>query len=603
MIGRREFVAATAAVGVSLAQRNEEWGVLIYGATPAGIAAAWAAADDGERVLLVEPTARIGGLVTCGLSHTDFRTFEGLSGAHYDFTRRVLAHYEKAYGKDSQQARDSWRGTQAEPKVNLAVFEAMLAERRGVRVVTGHVLREVKREGRRVAAVVLEAGGKKAEFRAGQFIDASYEGDLMAAAGVPYRVGREGRAEYGESLAPEVGDGQLQAYNFRFAATKVAANRVTVEKPAGYRREEFEGVLPLLADGRIKSVFGYPSACIFKAQIPMLPNGKYDINDVSLSAVRLSLPGENLEWPEGDEAARRRVFERHVRWNVGLLYFLQNDAAVPEKFRNEARQYGWCRDEFVESGHLPPQLYVREARRMTGLHVYTERDTEQAAGDARAKLHRDAVAIGDYSHNCHGTSHEGPMFGGKHVGEFYKAVMPYQAPYGTLAPKEVENLLVAGAVSSSHVGFCALRLEPIWMALGQAAGHAAAQARRGRVAVQKVNVAALQERLHKARAATMYVSDVGPEHGLFRAVQWWGLQGGLHGLEPAPEKPGQRGPNIEGQYFRAYPGHAVQLEKELDGETERRWRELARAVGVKTAPKGRRRGEWIEAAWRGRSRG
>ena len=271
------------------------------------------------------------------------------------------------------------------------------------------------------------------------YIDATYEGDLVAAAKVPYRVGREGRDEYGESLAPEQPDAQVQAYNFRLTATQDPANRVMPKKPKDYAREDFAGVLPLFKSGKLKTVFGYPKECLFKAQTPPLPNGKYDLNDVSGGLVRLSLPGENLEWPDGSGAAavrsapesavkaevpfsptglaqaRQRVFDEHVRWDVGLLWFLQNDPEVPAKLRDEARSWGWCRDEYDDNAHLPPQLYVREARRMEGAYVFTEKDTDHAQDDARAVLRTDAIAMGDYGPNCHGTGHEGSRFGGKHT--------------------------------------------------------------------------------------------------------------------------------------------------------------------------------------------
>jgi len=606
----------------------EDANVLVYGATPAGIAAALAAARDGEKVLLIEPTDRIGGMIACGLSHTDFRTREGLTGAYLEFAQRVEQHYREHYGADSPQVRDCWGGVFAEPKVNLAVFEKMLAEQPNITLWKNRRVFSVRSSGdeasRAIGMVALIENDLRTTLTvsADYYIDASYEGDFIAAARVPYRVGREGRAEFGESLAPEEPDVQLQAYNFRFTATKDPANRVMPKKPPGYDRETFAGVLPLFAGGKLKTVFGYPKDCLYKAQTPPLPNGKYDLNDVSGGIVRLSLPGENLEWPDGGGGAavrsapepsvkpevpfsptglaqaRGRVFDAHLRWDAGLLYFLQNDEAVPSKLRDEAREWGWCRDEYDDNAHLPPQLYVREARRMEGAYVFTEHDTDHAPNDARAVLHADAIAAGDYGPNCHGTAHEGSRFGGKHTGEFYKAAPPYQIPYGVLITKDVENLLAPGPASSSHVGFCALRLEPIWMSLGEAAGHAAHFARAARKTVQQVNVRELQTKLHASGAATIYVSDVRPGDADFAAVQWWGTAGGLHGLAPMPAKPGQRGKNLHGQYFEAFPNHAAELSKPLDEALAARWEKLAGSLHIDAAklPK-TTRGEFIRAAF------
>ncbi len=612
--------------------RAQDPDVLVYGATPAGIAAAIAAAEAGENVLLVEPTDRIGGMVTSGLSHTDFRTVEGLTGAYLKFARNVEQHYREAFGPDSPQVRDSWRGVFAEPKVNLAVFEKMIAAQPNItlwknrRVFGARMSGDADGSSIGLVALIENDGRTTLTVTADYYIDATYEGDLIAAAKVPYRVGRERRDEYGESLAPEQADAQLQAYNFRLTATQDPANRVMPKKPKGYQREDFEGVLPLFKSGKLKTVFGYPGGCLYKAQTPPLPNGKYDLNDVSGGIVRLSLPGENLEWPDGGGGAavrsapetavipevpfsptglaqaRHRVFDTHLRWNVGLLYFLQNDPAVPAKVCDEARSWGWCRDEYDDNAHLPPQLYVREARRMTGAYVFTEKDTEHAPDDARAVLRTDAIAMGDYGPNCHGTAHEGSRFGGKHTGEFYKRVSPYQIPYGVLVPVKVENLLAPGPVSASHVGFCALRLEPIWMSLGEAAGHAAHLAHAGRKTVQRVSVPELQSRLHSSGGATIYVSDVLPGHADFAAVQWWGTAGGLHGLAPMPATPGERGENLHGQYYEAFPNHAAELERTLDETTAAKWTALAQKLGIATdaLPKAdgkATRGEWLRKAW------
>lgn len=583
--------------------------VLIYGGTPAGIAAALAAAHDGQTVALVEPTPRIGGLVTSGLSHTDFHAFEGLTGAFLEFSHRIQEYYRTKYGPDSPQARGTFRGTHAEPKVNLAVLEAMLGEHKSITILREHRLLDVQRVEEAAGPRLTEATfknsqGQRVTLAADLFIDASYEGDLMARAKVQYHVGREGRDVYGESLAPPETDGELQAYNFRLVMTQELSNLVPIPQPQGYNREDYVDIVPLLKAGTFTRIFGtLGEKVVYKAQEPPLPNNKYDINDVSRAPVRLSLPGENLDWPEGDEAARQAIYDTHIRWNVGLLYFLQHDEAVPQQYRDEVKTWGFCKDEFTETRHLPPQLYVREARRMVGAYVYTQKDTEYAPGDARAVLRADAIAMGEYSHNCHGTSHEGPKIGGKHTGEFYQATPPYQIPYGVLCPKDVTNLLVPVACSASHVGFCALRLEPIWMSLGQAAGHAVKLARAADQNVRKVPVPELQRRLHERGAATIYTSDVLPGHPQFAVVQWWGNAGGLHGLHPSPAKPGQRGKKILGQYTETYPGHTVDLDQVLDEALAQRWTRLALELGIPKdaipAADGKRtRGEWLQAIHR-----
>jgi hypothetical protein len=622
---------------LTLSLRAQDFDVLIYGATPSGIAAALAAADDGERVLLIEPSRRIGGMVTNGLSHPDFRTFEGLSGAFLHFSQKVEGYYRETYGANSPQVKDCFRGTQAEPKVNLMVFEKMLAAQPRIVLHTEWALEGVKSssngDGEGVAtwraleiALFSDAEGVYHSIAAHYFIDASYEGDLMAAARVPYRVGREAGEEFGELLAPDQPDDQVQAYNFRLCITRDPANRAPVVEPPGYLRKHFVEILPLLASGKIKGVFGNGPAYLMKAQGP-LPNGKADVNDQSKGPIRLSLPGENDGWPEGESGfaarvvqagavapfsrtglrqSRDRVFDEHLLWDVGLIYFLQNDDEVPAHLREEARAWGWCKDEFVDSNHLPQQLYVREARRLIGDYVFTENDTDCAPDDARAVLRKDAIAMGDYGPNCHGTSHDGTRFDGEHTGEFYKRVAPYQVPYGVLLAKGVENLLVPVAASASHVGFCALRLEPIWMSLGEAAGHAAHLARAKKGSLYNVPVPQLQALLHKTGAATIYVNDVPPGHPDFAAVQWWGTAGGLHGLAPTPEEPGQRGKNIVGQYYEAFPGHAVELDKPLDAALEARWQKLAVELGlnapaIKVAPGGAvTRGAWLRAAWAAR---
>ena len=274
--------------------------IVIYGATPAGIAAALAAAEGNRSVWLVEPTGRIGGMLTHGLSHSDFHSFEALNGPFLKFSQRVLQHYQSAYGEDSQQVKDCWRGTHGEPSVNLLVFEQMLAEQPLIKIVTKHRLVSVTVETQSITSLKFySAADETLTVKPRLVIDASYEGDLMAAADVPCRVGREARSEYNESLAPETADDQLQGYNFRLCMTQKESNRVPIRIPEDYNRDNYAAIIPLVASGKITAAFGYPSGgFLLKAHLPIMPNGKHDINDVSKGLVRLSLPGHNRDYPK-----------------------------------------------------------------------------------------------------------------------------------------------------------------------------------------------------------------------------------------------------------------------------------------------------------------
>ena len=567
------LLTGTFAEGQPLPQKTTD--VCIYGATPAGVAAAIAVAKSGKRVLLIEPTRQVGGLLTSGLSSSDYHSLESLSGSFLEFSQRVERYYVETYGADTEPVARSRQGTIGEPHVNQMILEEWLQEYSTIEVLLRTTLDSATTQGTIVQSADFSSPNGSVRVVANVFIDGSYEGDLMAQSGVAYQIGREGQDRYHESLAPDQADQQLQGYNFRFCATNNPDNRAPVLPPADYQRADYLAVLPFLNSGKIKRIFDYPSQCIYKTHI--LPNQKYDINDVSNGLIRLSMPDRNWGWPEGDADERQRIFHEHLRHSVGLLYFIQNDSLVPPALQNEARQWGWCRDEFVNNQHLPPQLYVREARRMQGRYVYTQRDSEYdsaSTNEARAVFHPESIAMSDYGNNCHGTTHAGPLIGGQHHGEFYHSVPPYQIPYRIMLPREYDNLLVPVAASSSHVGFCALRFEPTWMSLGQAAGHAAVLSLDTELPLPKLEVTTLQQRLHADRSATIYTSDVLPGHPDFEAVQWWGARGGLHGLHPRPAD-SPRGQPTGGQYFEAAPGHQVLLDTLLTDSLRRRWMQLA----------------------------
>lgn len=580
--------------------------MVVYGGTPAGIAAAVSAAREGRSVLLVEPHSFVGGLVTNGLSHSDFRSLECQSGFWFDFTRRVERHYIAAYGKNSPQVKACFHGNFGEPKVNRLVLEQMIAEQPKITVRLRHELAKVEKT--KVAGGMEKIGsaafthrdkaGEVIEAEAAMFIDASYEGDLMAKAGAPFAIGREDEKAFGESLAAKVpagGDRQVQGCNFRWCMTQRPDNKLPAPQPPGYDRETFAPVLELYASGRLTHVFGEQgSRAIFKVQPPLLPNEKTDINDMSHGIVRLSMPDMVTGYPDGDAATRRKIIARHSSYQLGLLYFLQNDPAVPQAVRKDAWSWGFCKDEWPDHGHLPEQLYIREGRRMQSRRVFTQNDTALTTEDVRVPLKRDSIAIGDYSHNCHGTGREGSRFNGRHTGEMYQRCAPFQIPYGIIVPDEIENLLVPVAVSSSHVGFCALRLEHAWTGLGQAAGLTAHLALADKAAVQRVRVRKLQSLLHRHRAATLYVSDVPPDSADFPAVQWLGSIGGLHGMH---QPPGGKQPDWKktfGQYCEAFPLHEAALSEPMTDAAYSRWIALSRLPMELPQPVKGTRGEYLD---------
>jgi FAD dependent oxidoreductase len=582
--------------------------VIVYGSTPGGIAAAVAAAKGGHQVMLIEPTTRLGGMLSNGLSHSDFRSFESLSGFFLDFSERVLAHYRTTYGADSAQVQACWRGAHGEPSVNLKILEQMISELPNIRVQKELLLSEIQTSsfqlGRRkiLSATFVTANSKPVRLTAKIFIDGTYEGDLMALAGESFHVGRESRAQYGEPLAGDENgqaDGQVQGYNFRLCMTQVETNKLLPNVPPNYRREDFTGLLQLINSGKLKKIFDTEHAGVFRAHKPLLPNGKADVNDAPNAPVRLSMPDINDNWPTGNQATRQQIFQEHVYYHQGLLYFLQTDVDVPKAIQAEALAWGWCKDEFIETNGIPSQLYVREGRRLVGQHVFTAKDTCTVHGDSRSVLHTDSIAMGDYIHNCHGTGRKGTRFEGEHVGQFFDFVQPYQIPYGVIVPQITDNMLVPVACSASHFGFGALRLEPIWCSLGQAAGWAAHLAIEGGTSVQRVDVATLQSHLHLDKSASIYVSDVPPSSPDFAAIQWWGNRGGFHKLVQKEEVPKPK--NIIDQYFEAFPDHAAELAIPLNEEVRNHWEKILPS-GLRAAERVTSRGEWIRDVFNGMQR-
>lgn len=512
--------------------------VCIYGGTPAGIIAAVTAAREGARAVVIEPTRWIGGMVTGGLTHTDIGNAATIGGYTREFFTRAAERYRGEF---------FWY---AAPHANTETFEAMLAEAK-VGVVRGQRLAAVVCRNGRIESLTTDDGQT---YAARMFIDATYEGDLMARAGVRYRVGRESLEEYGEPLAgfhpmpirprtaevmasvcpclggqgphyihgtplaipardekgqllfgvredhtaPGAADRLTQAYNFRVVVTQRADLRVPFPRPAHYEPARYELLLRLIR--------AYPVVRFGRLfHLGQVAEGKYDLNAQGIFST--DCPGGNTDYPDGDYATRDRIWQDHVDFIQGMFWFLGHDPRVPQALRDETNQWGLCRDEFTDNAHWPYALYVREGRRMVGQYVLVQKDLQ------REITKPDSVGMGSFVIDCHIVQRiVGPDGNVLDEGSFQDApARPYHIPYRSITPKpsECQNLLVPVCASASHIAYCSLRMEPVYMALGQAAGLAAVKALRGGTSVQAIDVPALQSQL-RAQKAVLELKGLGP---------------------------------------------------------------------------------------------
>jgi len=502
----------------SLAPADTESDVIVYGSTPSGFCAAIAAAREGASVILLEPTDHVGGVNTGGLSFSDSNQTvrSTVMGLFDEWHTRIEKHYQQRGIKLPYQVsvKDHSHWTY-EPHVAAIITNEMLKES-GVKVLTKQVLKQVNKEGPRIVQLVTTQG----KFKARVFVDATYEGDLMAAAGVSWTIGREGRAAYGESLAGkqypkaklpisglddkgkplplitttdagpvEDGDANVMVYSFRLCVTDDPANRVPFPAPASYDPARFELMRRSFREAKDPGI---------RWDLYPLPNGKFDANNSIGGQFSLGLVGACNGWSEADQAGRTKIWEAHKQYTLEMYHFLTTDPAVPAALRRKYAALGLCRDEFAAYGHFSPQLYVREGRRMKGMYVVSQKDiiTEPSKDDA--------IVVSSFpidSHDCQrvalkdGVINEGTIFPVRVPGKRHGYA--YHIPYRSIVPKaeECANLLVPVALSCTHVAISSIRVEPTWMILGQSAGVAAAMTAKKNITVQALPYPALRERL------------------------------------------------------------------------------------------------------------
>jgi FAD dependent oxidoreductase len=506
--------------------------VVIYGGTSGGITAAIQTARMGKTAILIEPTKFLGGLTTGGLGATDIGNKKAIGGLSREFYAKVFQYYSDP-AKWKQQTREAYFAAKPhgntgsedtmwtfEPHAASEIYDAMLKEVADkVTVVFSERLdlqKGVMKKGNHIIYIVMESGRT---FSAPMYIDATYEGDLMAKADVRYAVGREANAMYGEQingvqaarsvshqftknvdpyvkpgdpssgLLPGIekdpgedstGDRKVQAYNFRMCTTDVPENRLDWVKPANYDERWFELALRNVEAGDER---------ISWAPGPM-PNRKTDTNNNY--AISTDFIGQNWDYPDADYATRARIWQAHEDWQKGLMWTYAHHPRVPEKIRAAFQKFGLAKDEFSDNGHWPRQLYVREARRMVSDYVMTEKNCR------RLEVIEDSVGMGAYNMDSHHIQRyvtaEGYV---RNEGDVQIGSRPYPISYRSLRPREEEcsNLLVPICLSASHIAYGSIRMEPVFMVLGQSAATAAVQAIEQNVSLQDIDPAKLKARL------------------------------------------------------------------------------------------------------------
>lgn len=562
---------------VHFAMAQTTYDIVVVGGNPGGIMTAIAAARQNKSTLILERTNEVGGLPANGLGATDIATRNATTGLFKEFVDRIARYYQITYGKDSPQAFDCSEGYHFEPSVAQKIFQDMIAECKDkitiltMRQFDSDPANLIMKDNKIDKVKVTNRINEQTEWYEGRvFVDATYEGDLAAAAGVPYRVGRESKSEFNEIGAGKLykywggptgegtthaGDNAVQAYNYRLCLTKDKKNRIPFRKPANYNRSEYVSLINdvlygyhtgsdmqhitlqqqqenarIILKGDSTHITDDRWGIAKLSNMVVLPNGKTDANNQHMAFISTDLPEENWAWPTAGWEWRDKFAQRLREYTEGLLWFAANDKALPISFRKAVSQWGYAADEYTDNQNFPRQVYVREGRRFEGLYFFTAKDALPTAIGQRPPVHSTSITASHYMLDSHAVLKREK--GRIHLDGFFSYPSAiYTVPYGVMVSHEIDNLLFPVPVSGSHVGFSTLRMEPCWMALGQAAGVAASLAIDEGVKVQNVDIKKLQSTLIAGKATLVYFKDVSVNSPESDLLQKMALQGYLSGWE------------------------------------------------------------------------
>jgi hypothetical protein len=518
-------------------QSIQSYDIVVYGATSSGITAAIQSSRLDKKVLLIEPGHRVGGLTTGGLGQTDIGNKQAIGGISREFYQNIKSHYQKqvnwiwqkreSYRDGGQTTSDSMEDAMwtFEPSAALRVFKEMIRKEKNITLIYSQRLNRksgVKKAGGKIVSIQMESGQI---YQSKIFIDATYEGDLMAASGVSYIVGRESNSQYGESLngvqannvslalkktismnaahhnfiegvdpyirkgdpksgllpfinprkpgLDGVGDDKIQAYCYRMTLTNHPDNRIPFSKPSGYQEIQYELLFRNYeaAKGSYEKMYSYGDPLVPWINSKM-PNRKTDTNNQK--GFSTDFIGQNYLYPEASYEERDKIAERHKKYQQGLMWTLAYHPRIPAQVRAIVSQWGTCKDEYDHEDGWPSQLYIREARRMISEYVMTQRNCE------KLELAEDAIGMAAYGMDSHHVQRYVDLNGYvKNEGNVEAHLAgPFPISYRSIVPKksELRNLLVPICLSASHIAFGSIRMEPVFMVLGQSAAIAAAMA-------------------------------------------------------------------------------------------------------------------------------